>query len=105
MTFLSVDEAEAHCIAGASIWESYSIDSGIDPDVVLVGIGFELTSEIIAAASLLQDSFGTTLRTRVVNVVDLLIFSPPGEHPHSLDEAGFNSLFPPGIPVIVNYHG
>lgn len=83
----------------------YSIDAGVEPDVVLVGIGFELTHEVIAAAALLKNDFGTDLRVRVVNVVDLLIFAPIGEHPHALTEAGFNSLFPPGTPVIVNYHG
>jgi xylulose-5-phosphate/fructose-6-phosphate phosphoketolase len=103
--FLTIEEADKHCIAGASIWESYSIDNGVEPDVVLVGIGFELTHEVISAAQMLKDEFGTDLRVRVVNVVDLLIFAPVGEHPHALDHAAFDSLFPPGCPVIVNYHG
>ncbi len=103
--FLTVDEAEKHCVAGASIWESYSVDKGLDPDVVLVGIGFELTEEIICAAELLKKEFGSDLRVRVVNVVDLLIFAPEGDHPHALDQAGFESLFPPGVPVVINYHG
>ncbi|KAM0748828.1 D-xylulose 5-phosphate/D-fructose 6-phosphate phosphoketolase [Meredithblackwellia eburnea MCA 4105] len=103
--FLTIEEAEKHCVAGASVWESYSTDKGVEPDVVLVGIGFELTHEVVAAAAQLKKDFGTDLRVRVVNIVDLLILAPVGEHPHALTEAGFNSLFPPGTPVIINYHG
>lgn len=40
---------------------------------------------------------------RVVNVVDLLVLAQ--DHPHALSEAGFNSLFPPRIPVVTGYHG
>jgi phosphoketolase len=32
----------------------YSVDKGVEPDVVLVGIGFELTQEVIQAAALLR---------------------------------------------------
>ncbi|GAA5845029.1 hypothetical protein JCM11251_007449, partial [Rhodosporidiobolus azoricus] len=103
--YLTVEEADKHCIAGASVWESFSTDKGVDPDVVLVGIGFEMTQEVIQAASLLRKDFGDNLRVRVINIVDLLILAGRGEHPHALDEAGFNSLFPPKVPVVVNYHG
>jgi len=101
--FLTVEEADAHCVAGISIWESYSIDKGVDPDVVLVGVGFELQSEVISAASQLKKDFGSDLRVRVINIVDLLVLAP--DHPHALNESGFNSLFPPGVPVVINYHG
>ncbi|KWU44041.1 phosphoketolase [Rhodotorula sp. JG-1b] len=103
--YLTKEEAEESCVAGAMIWEKYSVDKGVEPDVVLVGIGFELTQEVIQAAGLLRRDFGTDLRVRVVNVVDLLILAAAGDHPHALDEAGFNSLFPPGVPIIFNYHG
>ncbi|SCV69952.1 BQ2448_1346 [Microbotryum intermedium] len=103
--FLTPDEAEQHCIAGASVWKSYSTDDGINPDVVLVGIGFELTAEVIAAAARLRKDFGDNLRVRVVNVVDLLVLASEAEHPHALSEAGFNSLFPPDTPVVINWHG
>lgn len=71
----------------------------------LVLIKFSASLLVIAAASILKKDFGLDLRVRVVNVVDLLIFAPVGEHPHALNEAGFNSLFPPQTPVIINYHG
>jgi xylulose-5-phosphate/fructose-6-phosphate phosphoketolase len=37
--WLTMAEAIAHCRAGASIWHWVSTDKGINPDVVLVGIG------------------------------------------------------------------
>src|SRR5271170_1823070 len=35
--WLSPDEADEHCKAGAGVWKFASTNDGIDPDVVLVG--------------------------------------------------------------------
>ncbi|KAJ8102482.1 XFP N-terminal domain-containing protein [Lipomyces tetrasporus] len=102
--YLSAEEAEAHCVAGASVWKFASTDDGLDPDVVLVGIGVEVTFEVIAAASLLKKKV-PNLRIRVVNVSDLMILQPDGVHPHSLSDEGFASLFTEDQPVHFNYHG
>jgi xylulose-5-phosphate/fructose-6-phosphate phosphoketolase len=102
--FLSVEEADKHCQAGASIWKFASTDDGLDPDVVLVGIGSELTFEVVTAASLLRRKC-PALRVRVVNVTDLMILESATYHPHSLSEEEFSSLFTPDKPIIFNYHG
>ncbi|CUS13496.1 unnamed protein product [Tuber aestivum] len=102
--WLSPEEAQAHCRAGASIWEFASTDKGLNPDAVLVGIGTEVTFEVIAAASLLR-TLVPELRVRVVNVTDLLILSPEDTHPHALDDEAFNSLFTRDSCVHINYHG
>lgn len=102
--FLSPDEAENHCRAGGSIWPSFSTDKGLDPDVVLVGIGAELTFEVIAAADILKRKV-PELRVRVVNVTDLMILEPDTMHPHGLTRESFNSLFTEDRPVHFNYHG
>ena len=52
--WLSKEEAESHCRAGASVFKFASTEEGLNPDVVLVGIGCELTFEVIAAASILR---------------------------------------------------
>lgn len=31
--WLSPKEADAHCIAGASVWKFASVDDGVNPDV------------------------------------------------------------------------
>jgi xylulose-5-phosphate/fructose-6-phosphate phosphoketolase len=103
-TFLSVEEADRHCQAGASIWKFASTDDGLDPDVVLVGIGSELTFEVISAASILRRKC-PALRVRVVNVTDLMILEPETLHPHSMTREDFDSLFTPDRPIHFNYHG
>ncbi|KAG6832793.1 hypothetical protein H0H92_009411 [Tricholoma furcatifolium] len=102
--WLSKEEADKHCIAGASVWKFASVDDGVDPDVVLVGIGVEMTFEVIAAAALLRKMM-PHLRVRVVNVTDLLILSPFGKHPHALTMDAFENLLTPDRRVHFNYHG
>ncbi|KAF5342246.1 hypothetical protein D9611_001667 [Ephemerocybe angulata] len=102
--WLSPEEADKHCIAGASVWKFASTDDGVNPDVVLVGIGVEVTFEVIAAASLLR-KLTPELRVRVVNVTDLMILSASGSHPHSLSDDAFETLFTNDRAVHFNYHG
>ena len=102
--FLSADEAESHCRAGASVWKFASTDNGLDPDVVIVGIGAEITFEVIEAAAILK-KLVPALRVRVVNVTDLLVLEVDGSHPHALSHAAFNALFTADRPIHFNYHG
>ena len=102
--FLSPEEADSHCRAGASVWKFASTDSGLDPDVVIVGIGAELTFEVISAAAMLR-RLTPSLRVRVVNVTDLLILKHEGGHPHALSHSDFSALFTPDRPIHFNYHG
>ncbi len=102
--WLSMEDAIAHCRAGASIWPWASIDDGIDPDVVLVGIGDNPTLEVMAAASLLRQDI-PELRVRVVNVTDLFVLEDSHDHPHGLDVDMFEALFTADRPVVINFHG
>ncbi|KAI6025181.1 XFP N-terminal domain-containing protein [Pisolithus microcarpus] len=102
--WLDPEEADRHCIAGASVWKFASVDEGVDPDVVLVGIGTEVTFEVIAAAALLRRQV-PDLRVRVVNVTDLMILGPYGSHPHALSDDDFDTLFTVDRSIIINFHG
>src|SRR6266581_192412 len=102
--WLSMEDAIAHCRAGASIWPWASTDDGLDPDVVLVGIGDTPTLEVMAAAHILRNEM-SELRVRVVNVTDLFILEKDTDHPHGLDDEMFEALFTQDSPVIVNFHG
>jgi xylulose-5-phosphate/fructose-6-phosphate phosphoketolase len=102
--YLSPEEAEIHCRAGAGIWKFCSTDNGTNPDVVLAGIGVELMFEVIAAAAILR-KIAPELRVCVVNVTDLMILENEGLHPHALSTEAFDSLFTPDRPVHFNYHG
>jgi xylulose-5-phosphate/fructose-6-phosphate phosphoketolase len=99
-----MDDAIAHCRAGASIWHWASTDGGVNPDVVLAGIGDHTTLEVMAAAQILRDEL-PELRVRVVNVTDLLILEKENLHPHGLDDEMFEALFTEDRPVIINFHG
>ncbi|KAL1857947.1 hypothetical protein Plec18170_003171 [Paecilomyces lecythidis] len=102
--FLSPEEAENHCRAGATVWKFCSTDDGLDPDVVLVGIGTELTFEVIQAAALLRRRI-PELRVRVINVTDIMILENEGSHPHALSRNTFDALFTPDLPTHFNFHG
>ncbi|KAK4136018.1 D-xylulose 5-phosphate/D-fructose 6-phosphate phosphoketolase [Trichocladium antarcticum] len=102
--YLTASEAAAHCAAGASIFHFASAADDATPDVVLVGIGVELTFEVVAAAALLRQ-LAPALHVRVVNVTDLLILPPESRHPHALSDAAFAALFTADRPALFNYHG
>lgn len=102
--YLTPEEAENHCRAGASIWKFCSTDEGLDPDVVLVGIGVEVMFEVIQAAAILRKR-APALRIRVINVTDLMILENEGTHPHALSIEAFDDLFTADRPIHFNYHG
>lgn len=109
--YLSASEAEQHCRQGAGIWHfastpdaAGSAPSTADPDVVLVGIGVEVTFEVVKAAELLK-RMCPALRFRVVNVTDLMILAGESRHPHALGKDKFIELFTADKPVLFNYHG
>lgn len=109
--YLSPEEAEEHCRQGASIWHFASTPdadgaapSTTDPDVVLVGIGVEVTFEVVKAAELLR-TMCPALKVRVVNVTDLMILAAESTHPHALSHDRFNELFTADKPILFNYHG
>ena len=53
---------------------------------------------------LLREHF-PALKIRFINVVDLYTIAPEGEHPHSLNDRDFDSLFTLDKPIIFNFHG
>jgi len=105
LQYLSADEAERHCRAGAGIWEWASTGpAGMDPDVVMACCGDVPTMETLAAVDLLRRAL-PELRIRVVNVVDLMALESHHVHPHGLTADAFDRLFTRDRPVIFAYHG
>ncbi|MEU7482094.1 phosphoketolase family protein [Lentzea sp. NPDC042327] len=103
LTYLSIDEAVAHCTRGLGIWPWASNTDG-EPDVVLACAGEIPTLETLAAADLLRAHL-PQLRVRVINVVDLMRLQPASEHPHGLSDGDFDALFTTDKPVIFAFHG
>ena len=104
LSWLSMEEAVAHCTRGIGIWEWASSDGGAEPDVVMVCAGDVPTLEAMAATAILRQNF-PDLKVRVVNVVDLMRLQPESEHPHGLSDREFDALFTADKPVIFAYHG
>lgn len=103
--FLSMDEAIAHCTRGLGIWDWAGTETaGTDPDVVLACAGDVPTLEVLAAADLLRQRI-PELRTRVVNVVDLMRLQDASEHPHGLSNRDFDTIFTTDKPVVFAFHG
>ncbi len=103
--WLTAAEAEAHCAAGAGIWDwAGTSRDGDEPDVVLACAGDVPTLETIAAAGLLREHV-PGLKVRVVNIVDLMSLQPDNVHPHGLSDTEFDRLFTPDRPVIFAFHG
>jgi xylulose-5-phosphate/fructose-6-phosphate phosphoketolase len=103
LTYLTMDQAIAHCTRGLGIWPWASNTDG-EPDVVLACAGDVPTLETLAAADLLRTHL-PDLKVRVINVVDIMRLEPDTEHPHGLPDADFDALFTAGKPVIFAYHG
>ncbi|MBC7596405.1 MAG: phosphoketolase family protein [Kineosporiaceae bacterium] len=103
LTYLSVDEAIAHCTRGLGIWPWASNDEG-EPDVVLACCGDIPTLETVAAADLLRTHL-PDLKVRVINVVDLMRLEPEAEHPHGLADRDYDALFTTDKPVVFAFHG
>jgi xylulose-5-phosphate/fructose-6-phosphate phosphoketolase len=103
LNYLDPEAAVLHCTRGIGIWEWASNDNG-EPDVVMACCGDVPTLETLAAVDILRREL-PALRTRVVNVVDLMRLQPDTEHPHGLSDREFDILFTADRPVIFAYHG
>jgi xylulose-5-phosphate/fructose-6-phosphate phosphoketolase len=105
LQYLDIDAAAAHCAAGAGIWDRAGSDDGeAQPDVVLACAGDTPTLETVAAAQILRERV-PQLRTRVVNVVDLMSLVRPSDHPHGMSETYFSELFTDSVDVVFAFHG
>lgn len=104
LQYLTLDQAEQHCIDGASIWHWAGNEEDLEPDVVLAAAGDVPTQEILAAAEWLRHKV-PELKVRVVNVIDLMSLFIPQSHPHGMDQTRFVELFTADKPVVFAFHG
>lgn len=102
--YLTAGEAENHCRAGASVWNFCSTDGGLDPDVVICGIGVEVTFEVVCAVAVLRQKV-PELRVRMVNVTDLMVLDNESVHPHALSNEAFDNMFTKDKAIHFNFHG
>jgi xylulose-5-phosphate/fructose-6-phosphate phosphoketolase len=105
LQYLTLEEAHAHCAAGAGVWEWASTCApDDDPDIVLACAGDVPTQEALAAVELLAEHV-PDLRVRFVNVVDLMALLPENDHPHGYSDSTFDGLFTAERHVVFAFHG
>ena len=105
LQYLSLEEAHAHCAAGAGVWEWASTCGPDDePDIVLACAGDVPTQEALAAVELLAEHV-PDLRVRFVNVVDFMALLPENDHPHGYSDSTFDGLFTQDKHVVFAFHG
>ncbi|MEO7069797.1 MAG: phosphoketolase family protein, partial [Nostocoides sp.] len=105
LQYLSMAEADAHCAAGAGVWEwASTLPAGEDPDVVLACAGDVPTQEALAAVELVAQH-APELGVRFVNVVDLMALLPENDHPHGFADSQFDEIFTPDRHVVFAFHG
>lgn len=103
--WLSLKDAENHVAAGAGIWKWAGTEDATGVDVVFACAGDVPTLEVMAAVQWLRHRC-PSLRTRLVNVVDLFTISFPGVHKSSFSEQHFDKIFGGDkTPVVMFYHG
>ena len=104
LQWLTIEEARAHFVAGASIWAWAGNGDDGEPDVVLASAGDIVTMETVAAAEWLRKK-APWLRVRVVNVIDLMNLFTPDAHPHGMTTAAIEALFTRDTDVVFAFHG
>jgi len=107
--WLTLKEAEAHVAKGIDAWPWAGTETpGGGCDAVLACAGDVPTMETLAAAMIIRERC-PKLRVRVVNIVDLMMMSAPGQgacrHDHAMPEDRFEELFGVDIPVVMFFHG
>ena len=104
-SWLSMDDAVAHCTRGIGEWAWASSDSGRDPDVVLGCAGDVPTLETLAAVDLLRTRL-PDLSVRVVNVVDLMRLQPASRaSARTSPTVSTTRCSRRDVPTIFAYHG
>lgn len=100
--WLPMKDAIKHCKAGLGELNFIS-DKCDDPDLVLVSCGDTPNIEIIAAKRII-DKF-LSIKTRVINVVDLMRLQSSTDHPHGISDSAYDKLFTKDKPIIFAFHG
>ncbi len=102
--WLSMEEADQHCTKGIGIWGFASNDKGSLPDLVIATCGDMPTLEGLAATNILR-TYLPSLKTRFVNVVDLMKIQSESLHPHGLSDKDYDLIFTKDKPIIFAFHG
>ena len=101
--WLNMKDSISHCKKGLSEWSwAGNVKKGEDVDFVLACCGDTPTLETLATAKLLKEK--TSLKFKVVNIVDLLKLQSPEINKRGISDKEFDELFTTNKPVFFNFH-
>ncbi len=103
LQWLSMEEAIKHCKEGLGIFE-WASNKQKNPDVIFACAGDTPTLEVIAATKIMYE-YCPSIKTRVVNIIDLMRLQSHDKHPHGLTDKEFDYYFTTDTPVIFAFHG
>ena len=103
LQWLNMDEAKVHCKNGIGIFE-WASNNYKNPDVILACAGDTPTLEVIAASEILKE-YCPHIKTRVVNVIDLMRLQSSEKHPHGLTDKEYDKYFTTDKHIIFAFHG
>ncbi len=103
LQWLNMNEAIKHCKQGLGVFE-WASNNPKNPDIILASCGDTPNLEIIAAASILKE-YCPHIKTRVINVIDLMRLQSSNKHPHGLTDSEFDKLFTTDKHIIFAFHG
>ncbi len=101
--WLNQEEANKHCQKGLGIFK-WASNNYQNPDVILACCGDTPTLETIAAAKILKE-YCPNIKTRVINIIDLMRLQSKEKHPHGLKNSDYDKLFTTDKPIIFAFHG
>lgn len=101
--WLSMTEAVKECRNGINVWD-WASNCCEDPDVILACCGDTPTLETVAASKLMFE-YCPHVKTRVVNVIDLMRLQNSEAHPHGLNNRDYDRIFTKDKPIIFAFHG
>ncbi len=101
--WLNMNEAIVHCKKGLGVFE-WASNSPKNPDVILACCGDTPTLEVIAASKILKE-YCPHVKTRVVNIIDLMRLESSEKHPHGLSDKEYDKIFTTDKPIIFAFHG
>ena len=103
LQWLTMSEAKTHCKNGLGVWE-WASNKPNNPDIILACCGDTPTLEIVAAAQILKE-YCPKVKTRVINVIDLMRLQSNDKHPHGLTDKEFDKIFTQDKHIIFAFHG
>lgn len=102
--FYTAAEAKELVDKGLKIIDWASTDHNAEPDVVIAACGTEPNLESLAAVSILHEKL-PDLKTRFINIVDLLKLRSPKHDPRGLSDEEFDAFFTKDKPILFAFHG